>query len=190
MSCNKAIFARVVLHETCDTILLKLHILLVVFFNSRQKSRLSYDHNAPNWRWQWFHRRFWISKVSHTFGLKSAPNSDFIWMYYLSPIIWRFSELEIRQFCLFTYPPSGKFASSLKNILFEKLPSTARCSSTHSTYLRRCEWSELVLYGFILYFSNILKNTKEMQPIQNSRLLKNFTFKTTFNQINMKGKVL
>ena len=34
-----------------------------------------------------------------------------------------------------------KCALSLKNILVEKLPSTACCSNTHFTYLLRCEWS-------------------------------------------------
>ena len=37
--------------------MLKPHILQFGFFNSRQKSQLSYDHNAP------FHRHVWRSKV-------------------------------------------------------------------------------------------------------------------------------
>ena len=41
MSFNKAIFARIVWHVAT-------HILQVVFFNSRQKSQLSYDLNASN----------------------------------------------------------------------------------------------------------------------------------------------
>ena len=66
-----------------------------------------------------------------------------------SLLLLRISEPEIQQFCLLTYPPSVKCASSLKKIFFEKLPSTAFCWSTHFTYLRGCEWSA----GFSCYVS-------------------------------------
>ena len=48
-------------------------------------------------------------------------------------ITWGSSESQIQQFCLLTQPPSVKYASTVKKILFEKLPSTARCSSTYFT---------------------------------------------------------
>ena len=44
-----------------------------------------------------------------------------------------FSEPQIRQFYLLTYPPNVKCASSLQKIFFEKLPHTACSSSTHFT---------------------------------------------------------
>ena len=57
--------------ELCGTVLLKPHILQIVFFNSRQnKSRSSYDHNASNSHS--FHRRFRRSKVQSHFRTKEC----------------------------------------------------------------------------------------------------------------------
>ena len=123
----------------CPTVLLKPHILQVVFFNSSQKSRLSYNHNAPNWRWQSFHRRFRRSKVqSHLWTKERTQQWIFLDVMASLLITWGFSEPQIWQFCFLTYPSSGKWVSLLKKIVFEKLTC---CSSTHSSYLGRCEWS-------------------------------------------------
>ena len=81
-------------------------------------------------------------RYNHTFGSKQWHETvTFSGCNVLSSIIWGSLEPQILQICLLTCPPNVKYASSLKKILFEKLPSTAYCSSTHSTYQRRCELS-------------------------------------------------
>ena len=103
-----------------------------VFFNCRQKSQLSYDHNAPNCKWQSFHRHFRRSKVKSYQRAHQSVNFS------LSSITLR-SEHQIRQF----YSKNS----------FEKLPSTAYCSSTHYTYLWCCERSAIFscCIGWTLY---------------------------------------
>ena len=69
-------------------------------------------------------------------GPKYAPKSDSFW-------VNRFSVPQMRQFCLFTYPPRWKWASSEKMIVLAKSASSVsrsqahlakRCSSVYKPY--------------------------------------------------------
>ena len=90
-----------------------------------KKSRLLYDHNAQNWWWQLFHRHFRRSKVqSHLRTKERIKQWPFLFFSQNSPNTTTLF-INIRTEC--------KCSSSLKKTLFEKLPSIACCSSTHST---------------------------------------------------------
>ena len=50
--------------------------------------------------------------LNYAVGPKSAPNSDSFWVRRFFNVCVRFSVPQMRQFCLFKYPPISKWASS------------------------------------------------------------------------------
>ena len=101
-----------------------------------KKSRLPCDHNAPNWRWQSFHRSFRRNKVQLHLRTKERTK-HWLFLVFFSSITWGFLEPQIWQFCLLIYPPDVKCAM----IRWRKFCSENFRPNTHSTHLRRFEWS-------------------------------------------------
>ena len=66
----------------------------------------------------------------YTSGPKSAPNSDSFWVHRLL-YACGLSVPQMRPFCLFTYPPGSKWASSEKMIFLPKSASSVSRSQAH-----------------------------------------------------------